>query len=84
MKAVYKGPHDAVDLPTLGLTITRGDVVDLPADVVAELAAAGFEPIADLKKLTVEGLKQLAAAKDIDITGITKKADLIAALTEEN
>jgi hypothetical protein len=34
----------------------------------------------DLEKLKVEGLKQIAAEEQVDLTGITKKPDIIAAI----
>lgn len=34
----YIGPHDEVDLPTLGLFCKSGDVIEVSDDVVAGLA----------------------------------------------
>lgn len=33
----YHGPHDAVVVPALGLTCKRGEAVDVPAAVAADL-----------------------------------------------
>ena len=46
----------------------------------ADESAHGDSGEPNLEKLTVEQLRQLAVNEDIDVAGLTKKADLIAAI----
>lgn len=39
MKFKYVGPHDAVDVPALGVTVERGHQVDATGAVAQSLAA---------------------------------------------
>lgn len=34
---VYTGPHDEVDIPSLGLTVKRGEPIDVEPDVAKSL-----------------------------------------------
>lgn len=38
-KVVYVGPHDAVEVPALGLTVKRNEPVEVPKDEAASLLA---------------------------------------------
>ncbi len=58
-------------------------VKEAPASEKAAEAPAASAPAADapdLQKMTVAELKELAASKNVDLTGKTLKADIIAAL----
>lgn len=81
----YVGPHDAVDIDGVG-TVKRG-VPFTPETPLEDLAdRPDFEPAgsrsAELKKLAVPELRELAAAAGIEHDGLNKSA-LIAAITEK-
>lgn len=91
----YVGPHDAVDIPGVG-TVKQGEVFT-PASALEDLAdRPDFEPAetpageqppagdqaAELKKLTVPQLREIATVAGIETDGLKKPA-LIAAITEK-
>lgn len=38
MRLKYVGEHEAVDIPALGVTVARGEELEVTGDVAAELA----------------------------------------------
>lgn len=60
-------------------------VNDVGEGLLAQAHAWQLEPV-DLGSLTVDKLRDLAEARGIDLTGVTKKADIVAAIaaTDEN
>ncbi|BEP14813.1 hypothetical protein acdb102_31240 [Acidothermaceae bacterium B102] len=49
----YSGPHDEVDLPTLGVTCKRGEAVDVPDESVSALTDQPCWDLADENVPTV-------------------------------
>lgn len=80
-------PLGEVDLPLIGRTLGAGEEFDVTdAQAALLLAQAGnYEAVdaEDLNALTIPELEDLAAAKGVDLTGITKKADIIAAIDSQ-
>lgn len=65
-----------------------GDSILEPLEETPEEAVTGEDPATeeteepDLNSLTVKELKRIAEEREIDLTGIYKKADIIEALEE--
>jgi hypothetical protein len=68
-EAIEMATADAATLLSLGALID-----DAPED------DDGNGPIVDLEKQNVEQLKELAKTEAVDLEGITKKADIVAAI----
>jgi hypothetical protein len=41
MRVTYEGPHDAVEIPAAGLTVARGETVEVPDEIGASLLRQG-------------------------------------------
>lgn len=47
----YVGPHDAVDIPSVGVTAVHGEPVEVPADAAKSLLTQSvFEPVKTKEK----------------------------------
>lgn len=77
MLVKYCGPSAAVQFPTTGQIVARGETVDVPNGTVLGDAWT----IVDYKKMTVPELRAAAEADGIDIAEHARKRDLITALT---
>lgn len=84
----YVGPHDAVEVDGIGLIhngvpfatdVDLEDHIDFEA-LDGEAGPGETDPAAELKKLTVPKLREIAAEAGIDHAGL-RKDQLIAALT---
>lgn len=42
-KVTYQGPHDAVDIPSLGLTVAAGETIEVDDAVAKVLEAQGWK-----------------------------------------
>jgi hypothetical protein len=63
--------------------LSRGEEFEVSDDVAKELLkqVGNFEPVGDaLDVMTVDELKAVATEKGVDLTGLTKKADIAAAI----
>lgn len=63
--------------------LVPGEVVEVDEDTAKHLLTQpdNFAPVADaLDVMTVDELKGLAEERDVDLTGLTKKADIVAAI----
>lgn len=72
-----------ISFPTIGIAdALPGDVLEVPDDVAAELAARGWatDAPADLASLTVAELRALAAERGVELPDRAPKAELIAVL----
>lgn len=76
-------PLGEVDLPLIGRTLAAGEEFEVSDEQASALLlqAGNYEVVnADLDDLTIPELEEYAAARDIDLTGLTKKPDIIAAI----
>lgn len=78
-------PLGDVFFPLLGRDLAAGEEFEVDDATAAELLkqAGNFEPVSgdvDYDSLTVADLEQIAAQRGIDLTGLTKKADIVAAI----
>lgn len=51
----YPGPLPAVYIPSLGLTVSKGETVDVPDDAAAQLVAQGWRKPSPTKPKTKAG-----------------------------
>jgi hypothetical protein len=76
-------PLGAVDLPLIGRTLEPGEEFEV-SDEVAEqlLLQVGNYEVAnsDLDSLTIPELEKYAEDRGIDLTGLTKKPEIITAI----
>jgi hypothetical protein len=84
MQITYPGPHASVDVPSLSLRVARGEQVDVPDDVGAQLVEQGWqaEP-SELESMTVAQLRDLAAERRVEIESRATKAEILAALAAD-
>ena len=91
--AKYKGVRYPAHTPfqvadeDVDMLVKAGAIVLVPPQVkAAEENGEGDENEKDIDKMTVNELKAYAAEKEIDISGIEKKADILSAIkaAEEN
>lgn len=77
-------PLGDVYFPLLGRDLAAGEEFEVDDATAAELLkqVGNFEPAGDIDygTLTVADLEQIAAQRGIDLTGLTKKADIVAAI----
>lgn len=76
-------PLGDVDVPILGRTLEAGEEFETDDETAALLLAqvGNYAAVGDaMDVMTVEQLKELAAERDVDLTGLTKKADIVAAI----
>ena len=76
-------PLGAVDLPLIGRSLAAGEEFEVTDEQATNLLAqvGNYEVVgADLDSLTVPELEKYAADRDIDLTGLTKKPDIIRAI----
>ena len=79
----YVGAIDEVDVVLLGQTVKRGDEVEVSDEHAKALLSQpdNFAPVQDaMDVMTVEELRDLADQHGVDLTGLTKKADIVAAI----
>ena len=79
-------PLGEVDLPLIGRTLAPGEEFEVDDDTAAALLAqaGNFAPVGDaLDAMTVDQLRDLADQKGVDLTGLTKKADIEAAIKKK-
>jgi hypothetical protein len=75
--------HELVTVDEPGRALAPGEVFEVTDEQAKALLTQpdNFEPVADaMDVMTVAELHDLAAERDIDVTGLTKKADLVAAI----
>lgn len=76
-------PLGAVDLPLIGRTLEPGEEFEVDEDTAAHLLeqVGNYEVVgSDLDSLTIPELEKYAADRDIDLTGLTKKPEIIRAI----
>jgi hypothetical protein len=79
-------PLGAVDLPLIGRALEPGEEFEVTDDQAGELLkqVGNYAPVGDaMDVMTVEDLKALAEEHDVDLTGLTKKADIVAAIKKD-
>ena len=79
----YVGPIDTVRVPLIGREVSHGDELEVTDDEARRLLEQpdNFAPVGDaLDAMTVAELKHVADQKDVDLSGLTKKADIVAAI----
>lgn len=81
MKVRYDGPYPQVDVPVLDRTVTRGEVVDVPDDLV--LSGDWYVITGDKTpdEMTVPELRAALDAEGITAPGNARRADLLDLLT---
>lgn len=76
-------PLGDVFFPLLGRDLAAGEEFEVDDDTAAELLlqVGNFAPVGDaLDALTVDDLRGVADQRGIDLTGLTKKAEIAAAI----
>lgn len=75
-------PLGAVDLPLIGRTLEAGEEFEVSDEHAAVLLeqVGNYELAKGLDDLTVPELKKYAEDRDIDLTGLTAKPEIIAAI----
>lgn len=76
-------PLGEVDVPLIGRTLGPGEEFDVDDDTAKVLLAqvGNYAPVGDaMDAMTIDELKALAEEHDVDLTGLTKKADIVAAI----
>jgi hypothetical protein len=76
-------PLGEVDVPILGRSLTAGEEFEVDDDTARLLLAqvGNYAPVGDaMDAMTVDELKALADEQGVDLTGLTKKADIVAAI----
>lgn len=76
-------PLGDVYFPLLGRDLTAGEEFEVDDDTAGELLkqVGNFAPVGDaMDVMTVESLRTLADERGVDLTGLTKKAEIVAAI----
>lgn len=76
-------PLGAVDLPLIGRSLEAGEEFEVPDEVAGRLLeqVGNYELVdSDLDSLTIPELEKYAADRGIDLTGLTKKPEIIRAI----
>lgn len=81
MLSIYHGPYARVDIPELGVTVDRGQPVEVPADVVL---GDDWTDAADPESMTVAELRAALTAAGVAYPTGAKRADLLHLLTTED
>lgn len=78
----YVGPIDQVEIPGVAV-LKRGDEFEVSDELAVVMLQQpdNFSPVADaMDVMTIDELKALADERGVDLTGLTKKSAIVAAI----